>query len=336
MSLPRVRGHHLQARHLAEGSREALHAFELQEVPAEGSAGWGEIWEWGEAVKQSRQETPESERTELARRLNARDSVAEYAAACDEIRQGFALVQAAQDRLNRAFNSEAHYGSNAIDVRADPRRAPRWDNPKEVIEEVERQVWWAVAERLDVWSCLSPSRAKEMRQLLEKGEMPTLSEETILSMAKSLHAQLGTLIEQCVTEVYDYLRPRDKMFTRGKYKSNSPYKVGRRVVLDRAVDTSFGSWHLSHYVVPELKALERVMMMLDGKGTTTPEDGSPLCDGIRALGKTEKANSFDTDYFHCKAFGNGNLHLYFLRADLLLEFNKVAGGRSLPGAEAAE
>jgi hypothetical protein len=57
--LPRLRGDHLQAHRLAEGSREAIHALELQEVPTEGSAGWGEIWKWGAEVSEPRPKTVE-------------------------------------------------------------------------------------------------------------------------------------------------------------------------------------------------------------------------------------------------------------------------------------
>jgi hypothetical protein len=278
---------------------------------------------------QIKAESAEANSSEIARRMTARDLVQEYQAAREEIRQGFALVHAAQERLNRAFYTESNGGrGNAIDVRDDRDRTPRWDNPKDVFEYIEDQAWWAVAERLDMWSCLSPHRAQETRGLLHKGEMPPLTEDAIVSMAKSLHQQLGSLVQECVTEVYAYLRPRDQMYSRGKFKSNSPYRVGKRVVLERVIDTSYSFWHLNYHHEPELKALERVMQMLDGKGTTTPEEGSALVNGIKAL-RDSHGGSFDTEYFHAKAFKNGNLHLWFKNKDLLLEFNRRAGGTTL-------
>lgn len=35
------------------------------------------------------------------------------------------------------------------------------------------------------------------------------------------------------------------------------------------------------------------------------------------------------DYFRCRWFKNGNMHIEFLRADLLAEFNKIVHGATL-------
>lgn len=266
----------------------------------------------------------------LTRRLNAKELVEEYQAACADIRAGFALVVRAQERLDSAF-PPTPMRVREVSIRHPSDRCPRWDDPSEVIDYVTNQAWWMVAERLDVFSALSPVKALDMRRMLDKGEMGELTVEHIASMAKSVRGQLSTLIEQCVVEAYDFLRPRDDSGGQGnaRFKSNSPYRVGGRVVLAGVVDVSFGFWSLHYRYEPELKALERVFMMLDGAGTTTPETGSPFVNGIKSL-KGNRGGTFSTDYFRVKAWKNGNVHIYFLRKDLLALFNKAAGDHLLP------
>ena len=69
------------------------------------------------------------------------------------------------------------------------------------------------------------------------------------------------------------------------------------------------------------------MHLLDGKGQVKGYSG-PLVDAIN-LAHHNKQQSAATEYFHAKWFLNGNLHLEFLRQDLLDKFNEICGTNRL-------
>ena len=95
-------------------------------------------------------------------------------------------------------------------------------------------------------------------------------------------------------------------------------------------------WRLAHACrkVPHnraqhMTALENVFRALDGAGTSTPHYQSDI---ETAIGKAGVDSRWSTKYFEGRCFKNHNLHLRFLRLDLLAEFNRRAGGACLrPG-----
>lgn len=65
--------------------------------------------------------------------------------------------------------------------------------------------------------------------------------------------------------------------------------------------------------------------MLDGKNMLASSYRSPLVDAINV----SEGTSVKTDYFFCRMYQNGNMHIEFLRADLVQQFNAIAGGANL-------
>jgi hypothetical protein len=104
------------------------------------------------------------------------------------------------------------------------------------------------------------------------------------------------------------------------------------VALTWVIDT----WHTktfpSKLLVPryqceqQLTALENVFSSLDGKGSVSKGHISNLSEAIR---KTARGQLGQTEYFAFRGYANGALHLEFLRDDLLLKFNAIAGGARL-------
>ena len=68
---------------------------------------------------------------------------------------------------------------------------------------------------------------------------------------------------------------------------------------------------------------------MDGKGMPETHYG-PLSSAIRACGPDGKGR---TDYFAFRCFKNQNLHLEFLRPELLERFNLLAGRNRLPSPD---
>jgi hypothetical protein len=92
-------------------------------------------------------------------------------------------------------------------------------------------------------------------------------------------------------------------------------------------------WEVNSYNEKYLIALDKVFHLLDGKSMLSASSyRSPVVDAIN----TTPVNRYyvETEYFRCKMYKNGNLHIEFLRTDLVQKFNAIAAGVVLkPGKE---
>ena len=78
-------------------------------------------------------------------------------------------------------------------------------------------------------------------------------------------------------------------------------------------------------------ALDNVFHRLNGKGTPKYPDDLVTCLSEKIRNKAAVA---ETPYFRCKWYLNGNLHVEFLRLDLLKELNHIGGNHvQVPGPE---
>ncbi len=267
----------------------------------------------------------------LVKRQTVAELVAVYEASAESIRQGFALIAGAEQRLNDAFTLGEWSGLQVRDRWNHSRF--NWGNPTETLEVLKRDVWKTLVDRLEVRRMLSVARAKELDEQLDKGELPDVTVENVFAFAQGFANNLDKMLEEAVQEVFEFLRPGGRA---AEYKTNSQLEVPRKVILPWAVDSwGYGGhpFHVSYgHHADRLRALENVFSALDGKGSITKSHNGLLIDAINQSpdGKAE------TDYFKAVCFKNRNLHLEFKRLDLLARLNQIAGGARLrPKPEAA-
>ena len=128
-------------------------------------------------------------------------------------------------------------------------------------------------------------------------------------------------IEEAVREVFEFLRPRNS-----RYKTNTEFEIGKRVILFALENKWGGGFRVDHYREQNIRAIDNVFHALDGNGTIKSHRG-PLIDAIEA----SKDGTGETEYFRFRCFRNRNLHLEFKRLDLVAKLNAVAGGMRLRG-----
>lgn len=274
---------------------------------------------------------------DLARRQTIRDLVAAYSGAVEKFHTAYTLIADGEQLINAAFNL-AQTDHHAITL-----RGRRWEaavcDPATVLENLRRDVWRAVVDRLEIRGMLSIHRAAELDDQLEKGELPELTEEAVWGFANALLARLPEMLEEAVQEVFEFLRPRGGSRA-GKLKTNSEFEVPRRVILDWMVEIHGFSGHPFHVAYgrgnerdPEkrLTALDNVFSALDGRGQIQKGYRSELTEAINA----SPDGTGETRYFRFRACKNRSLHLEFKRVDLLDRFNQIAGGRRLRAGDVA-
>ena len=257
----------------------------------------------------------------LARRMRVTEMVRVYEQAKADIVRAFDMINQAQRRVNETFA-----GSDTGRIYLRDRyvsRFPGFDNIEDVLDCLLRDVWDSLIDRMEIRGLLSVAKAKELDEQIKRGDLPELTVENALAMGQQMHEQLPDMMQDAVREVFAWLRPR-----RSHYKSNSEYEIPKRVIRESMVEWSLGHWGLHWYGhEPQLRALENVFRMLDGKGTSKGWQAD-ITQAIKACTDRERGEA-ETEYFRLRMFHNGNLHIHMKRLDLLQELNRVGGGNRL-------
>lgn len=260
--------------------------------------------------------TPDPAPDALAPRLSLPDVVTIYERAERDIRDGLALIVRAKAQLDRAFGSGI--GVSIVD---------RWqrlhpENPEDVMENVRRQCWRELVERLELRRFMSIKEWKKLEEQIKDGTPPELTRENVTAMAHQYQQRMPQMLGEAVEEVFDWLRPPGS-----RYKTNTELEIGERVILGGVVEAGYGRepFRTNYYFEPQLSALENCFTALDGRGSITKGHYSELSSAI----KSSPDGNGETQYFRFKCFKNRNLHLQFKRLDLLARFNAIAGGRRL-------
>jgi hypothetical protein len=199
-----------------------------------------------------------------------------------------------------------------------------------VTEFLELRVWGSIFDSIGVQQFLSVERARILDQQLEgKGDpLGPITLDNVMGMLRGLHGSLETMAAEAVAEVYEFLRP-----PRSKLKTNGFWKVGKRVVLERCCSMQWTYRLSSDTARNQIGALDRVFHLLDGAGYVSRTYLGELGDAINAVPVESPVGR--TKYFAFKLFRNGNIHLEFLRPDLVDKLNQIAGGKRLRAGSVA-
>lgn len=250
--------------------------------------------------------------TDLAIRKTLTDLVAIYDFECERIRHAYDDLAAAETSLRAAFSDYVR----VLDGYGDTKRAA-----DRIIAGITKKAWESILGMIELRKIASVKRWNEITESIEKGEMPALTLENVYNLLQAYAQNSGEIVREACLEVFVILTPGQKQSGQ-RFKTNSRYGVGKSCILPMYVDHKSwgGGFQVSHYRRADLVQVDRVFHALDGKGVI---DGytSPICDAIEGC----KTGSGKTDYFAFNCYQNGNLHLRFLRPDLVTALNALAG-----------
>ena len=247
--------------------------------------------------------------------------VAAYEASKAQIEEAFNLMDQASTGMKGAFGDKVLYAVDRV-FPDDMRR-------EKAITLLLVGAWTYVVNQTGVRNVMTQERTDELKEQLDNADLPPFTVENIQAMLNQLRGDLGTLMEESVKEVFEWLRPR-----RSGYKTNTEFEVGQKAILSNVFDIwqYRDSYNIS---VDEqnamLTGLDNVFHLLDGKGVARyPGDLKTLVK--EAVKKKEW--ECETEYFQCKWYKKGSFHLKFKRMDLVAQMNQIAGGARLKPAEA--
>lgn len=268
-----------------------------------------------------------TDQTDVARRTSLNELCEAWTTTAQQIRTAFGQLVEAQNRIVLFFDNSR----SSFDV-CGSRERPDFKEPEAAIEHLQRQVWGALVDRLELRKILSLKRIAELDNQISTGKgLPPITYANLLDILESNMANAGQYLEEKVFECYEWLRPCGWSLT--KYKTNQKSVaagVGGKVILQWAVQGNYSThgFEIVYSRVDNLRALDQVFHLLDGAQYAGASYRGPLCDAVQQQTSGQK-NDFETPFFRGKCFRNQNLHLEFKRSDLVDKFNLIAGGARL-------
>lgn len=257
--------------------------------------------------------------TELIPAHSVAHIVATYHDAVRKMREAFAVIAEQEERIKAAFGTDSYISISTRDI--------RFDTPDPQIAEMERRAWRRIVDLAGIRLVLSVKAAKELDETLEHGKLPDLTEENVNNMIRTTASQASDHLADAVKEVHRFLRPAPCRFRRFAYKTNSEFDIGKKVILSGWVSRTYranGFRVCYGWAEAQCRAVDNVFALLDGKPGIGTHNGW-LADAIYQ----SEDGTGSTKYFKFRACANGNLHLEFLRPDLVAKLNAIAGGNNL-------
>lgn len=256
--------------------------------------------------------------TDIAKRETLSAMIGTYQQATRSIEEAYAMLESAEKSLRAVFLDAPGYRFNTNERNCTEvgKKAS-----EEIVAKLKKDAWGVIVERMELRRLLSIKRRTELDSQIDKGELPELTEENVLSLFETSAANVNTYLEEAVHEVFDFLRP-----PQSRYKTNTEFELGKRVILTWQVEKGWsrGKFRVNYHREKYLTALDNVFHMIDGRGPIKSYHG-PLYDAIT----DSPDGTGKTDYFKFRCCINGNLHLEFLKPDLVARLNAIAGGNRL-------
>lgn len=248
-----------------------------------------------------------------------------YAANIALIRSNIEQLKQCTKNLREAFGE--HDSRYHFDINLSYQHG-RTSSEDGIYDGMKRAAWRILSNKLGLRNVMSVKRRKEFDEQLERGELPEITEETIVTVLLGLIGQAKEFAKEAAKEVFDILRPRGWS---SKYKTNNVFKIGKRVILAYAVERGWSDtngFRASYHKEQELIAIDGVFHLMDGKGIMR-EDRGPL---VKAISEAKEGKG-ETPYFSFKCFKNRNLHIQFKRLDLVKQLNGLAVGEFVLGED---
>lgn len=264
--------------------------------------------------------------TELIPRETAAAMITAYKQETERIQAAYAMLDTAKANLESVFGD--HYSTFDPTIGTYHHRVEVTD----VLKRIKGEVWKALIDKLGIKKFMGLKRAEELsRNLHDPDKLPEIELETVYSMMTTLAQNAGDFTREAIREVFDDLRPYVDGYSMNQYKTNQKNArehIGPKIILTGMVENNYhGGFRVSYRREDRLIAMDKVFHTLDGHGGPMNDSyRSPLIDAINTSGNEGKGA---TPYFKFKCYHNGNLHIEFIRRDILQRFNAVAGGAAL-------
>ena len=178
----------------------------------------------------------------------------------------------------------------------------------EITKQTDKSIWEYVIKSTDLERLMDHQARDELRASLEKDTPPATVDNIRATLDRFLEDS-QTILQRGIVNAFCNLDRR--------FRSHDGFKIGGRVILDRAFDGSH--WDYNNRKEEVLHDIERAFYVLDGK------ENPPISGGIfrKIYDDHSLTWCIEGDYFRLRRFQNGNAHLWFTRDDLVRKINRM-------------
>lgn len=192
-----------------------------------------------------------------------------------------------------------------------------------ITRQLDRSLWQDLMNRSGMLTLMDSQARKQWYDSLESQKIPAISEDTIYGTFKQLHNSKIDVFECGVINVFKGLS--------WDYKTNSPCRFGKKIILNGLVSYNRWGFTMSHgYQRDRLADLERMLYLLDGK--TIPDHRGDittrLYQHIQERGK--RSEPYKDKHVEIRYYMKGTGHLFFKRMDLVEKLNDIIA-KNYPG-----
>lgn len=185
---------------------------------------------------------------------------------------------------------------------------------KAITQNIDRSIWKDLMNKSGMLALMDAQARDEWYNSLEKDDIPAVSEENILSTFEQLHQSKAEVFERGIINVFKGLS--------WDYKSNSPCKFWKKIIVDGLVQYDRWGFHFRHGRRREqLADLDRMLNLLDGK--PVPENRNDLSVRLDAHICKQHVSVYEDEYVEIRYFQKGTGHIIFKRSDLIDKMNRI-------------
>lgn len=186
---------------------------------------------------------------------------------------------------------------------------------KKIKKEVDTSLWKAVFETTPLWSFLDREAKTKMMQSLQNPI--EFKHENVLNTVSEHFNERNYYVRRGLINAF---KKTQDCFAK-EYKSHDAFKLDKKLIFAAFIVNDYGktkTYNPIDYIFYGIQDIDRAFHIFDGK-----QYGNNEIDGIKLtemISNNEK--NLETEYFHIKMYGNGNLHLIFKRPDLVKKCNE--------------
>lgn len=174
--------------------------------------------------------------TQLMERKTIDTLINAYQQACQEVDQGYKLLEQAQLRMNQAFGE--HYSDFSTVER-------NYGGTSRLADEIKiklrQNAWKCIINRLQIERVMSLHAQEDLHKRLDGQDIPELTQQTVFDVLQAMSDQSTDYFKQMILEVYDLLMPGKSQHDH--YKTNQKYgrnALGKKVILSCYLEHNYG------------------------------------------------------------------------------------------------
>ncbi|MCB9913252.1 MAG: DUF4942 domain-containing protein [Planctomycetes bacterium] len=215
-----------------------------------------------------------------------------------------------------------------------------WENNEDALESFQDttrlKFWEHILRSVGVEKYLTSALRDKFAKFIEQNGSMALTAENINNILGMILLNANSILAQSVVDVFDTFTKYHKVnrcHPEG-WKTNSSWKVNRKVILPNWVRYEFGSFRSCYNSYRTYSDVDKAMCFLSGKAF---EDIVTIEQAMETAWKADRnAGSMQSTFFDIRCFKKGTIHLMFRDEKLWERFNiQAVEGRNWVGDQAA-